>query len=70
MGNPIPEDDWSLSPAQFCEVENMGHTKFYQEVNSGRLEAVKIGSSTRILPAARRKWRASLPKYTPPRRPS
>lgn len=65
MDNAILEDDRSLSPAQFCELENIGHTKFYQEVNSGRLEAVKIGTSTRILPTARRKWRSNLPRYRP-----
>lgn len=58
-------DEGSYTPASFCEKENIGHTTFYKEVNSGRLEAVKIGSSTRILPAARRKWRANLPKYKP-----
>lgn len=59
------EDGPSDTPDSFCKKENIGHTKFYDEVNSGRLEAVKIGSRTMILPAARRKWRAKLPRYRP-----
>ena len=58
-------DDASLTPAEFCKAENIGKTTFYQEVNSGRLEAKKIGSRTVVLPAARRRWRDNLPDYVP-----
>ena len=58
-------DDASLTPAEFCKVEKIGHTTFYQEVNSGRLKAKKIGTRTIILPAERRRWRANLPDYEP-----
>ena len=58
-------DGASLTPSEFCKAENIGKTTFYQEVNSGRLEAKKIGSRTVVLPAARRRWRANLPDYVP-----
>ena len=58
-------DEGSDTPASFCKKENIGHTKFYEEVNSGRLKAKKIGSRTIILPAERRRWRANLPDYVP-----
>ena len=58
-------DDASLTPAEFCKKENIGKTTFYQEVNSGRLGAKKVGSRTVVLPAARRRWRANLPDYVP-----
>ena len=58
-------DDASLTPAEFCKAENIGHTKFYEEVNSGRLKAKKIGTRTIVLPEERRRWRANLPDYVP-----
>ena len=58
-------DEGSDTPASFCKKENIGHTKFYEEVNSGRLKAKKIGSKTVVLPEERRRWRANLPDYVP-----
>ena len=62
---PFSDDGPMLSIDAFCEEEDIGKTTFYQEVNAGRLEAVKIGKSTKVRLAARRKWRANLPKYMP-----
>ena len=58
-------DEGSDTPASFCKKENIGHTKFYEEVNSGRLKAKKVGRRTIILPAERRRWRNNLPDYEP-----
>lgn len=62
---PDDTDGESYTVGGFCKAENIGHTKFYEEVNSGRLRAKKIGRKTIILPEDRRKWRASLPEYVP-----
>ena len=62
---PDDTDGESYTVDEFCEVEKIGHTTFYQELNSGRLKAKKIGNRTVILPAERRRWRANLPDYEP-----
>lgn len=65
LAPPNDAEGESFTVDSFCKAENIGHTKFYEEVNSGRLRAKKIGRKTIVLPEDRRKWRASLPEYVP-----
>ena len=44
--------------------------KLYQEIRSGRLRAVKMGRSTRILVSDLRKYLATLPAIEPKAAPS
>ena len=66
VSNPADEADGeSHTVAEFCELEKIGKTKFYQEANSGRLRVKKIGSKSIVLAEDRRTWRKSLPDYRP-----
>jgi excisionase family DNA binding protein len=51
----------ALTVREFCERYRLGHTKAYEEINSGRLRAVKCGSRTLILARDARAWERSLP---------
>ena len=56
----IPE---LLTLDEFCRVTNTGKTKAYQEINAGRLKAIKHGRCTRISREALHEWIKSLPDY-------
>ena len=43
---PSPKRFYTV--AQVCEYLAIGKTTFYKEVNSGRMQTVKVGGSTRI----------------------
>jgi excisionase family DNA binding protein len=45
---------------EFCHVYELGRTKAYQEMNAGRLRAVKIGSKTIIRADDAEEWLANL----------
>ncbi|WP_210035471.1 helix-turn-helix domain-containing protein [Methylobacterium sp. PvR107] len=47
---------------EFCELHKIGRTSFYKEIQTGRLEAVKVGSKTLITSAAAARWLADLPR--------
>jgi hypothetical protein len=51
----------ALTVREFCERYPLGHTKAYEEINAGRLRAVKCGSRTLILARDARAWERSLP---------
>jgi excisionase family DNA binding protein len=53
------------SKNDFCRRNHIGHTKFYELLNSGQLRAVKVGSKTLIDEAEEERWKASLPPYEP-----
>lgn len=51
----------AMSVAQFCRWASIGKTKFYEELNSQRLMARKLGAKTIILRDDAEKWLRSLP---------
>jgi len=53
-------DAYSIS--LFCDRFQIGRTKFYEEVKSGRLSARKIGTKTLILRPDAERWATSLPQ--------
>jgi hypothetical protein len=55
---------------EFAQANGMGLTLAYEELNSGRLEARKIGTKTMISPEAEAAWKARLPRYKPTGVPS
>jgi hypothetical protein len=52
----------AFSPAEFQRRFNIGNSKFYDELRSGRLRAVKNGAKTLILYADAKAWAAQLPE--------
>jgi len=40
--------DRAYTMAEYCQRYKVGRTKAYQEINAGRLKAVKVGSKTII----------------------
>jgi excisionase family DNA binding protein len=50
----------AYSIGEFCRLYELGRTKTYQEINAGRLKAVKIGSKTLIRADDAEAWLASL----------
>jgi excisionase family DNA binding protein len=51
----------AMSIAKFCAVYNIGRTKFYQELNAGRIAARKSGTRTLIERSEAERWLRSLP---------
>lgn len=45
----------------FCAAYQIGSTKAYEEIKSGRLTARKLGKRTLILAADAEAWSAALP---------
>lgn len=58
-------DDQLITIREFCALFRVGRTRTYQLLNSGAIEAVKNGVSTRIVLASARKWAAALPRIPP-----
>lgn len=54
-----------LKPAEFCQRFGIGRTKFYEEINEGRLKAKKVGRHTRVSVDAAREWFAGHSDYQP-----
>jgi excisionase family DNA binding protein len=50
----------AMSVKEFCEKYRIGTTKFYEEVKSGRLRAVKCGTRTLVLNRDSRAWERTL----------
>ncbi len=46
---------------QFCADHGIGRTKFYDEINAGRLRAVSSGGRTLVLDEDAEAWRRALP---------
>jgi excisionase family DNA binding protein len=59
--DPQGDEPSLLSVAQTERRLNVGHTKLYELISEGRLEAVKQGRSTRVRTASVRSYEASLP---------
>ena len=51
----------ALSIGGFCRLYNQGRTRTYEEINSGRLRAVKAGKRTLIRRCDAEAWAAALP---------
>lgn len=45
---------------EFCQIYQLGRTKTYEEIASGRLTAVKVGSRTIIRADDAEAWLANL----------
>lgn len=54
-----------MTKADFCRRYKVGHTKFYELLNSGDLRAVKCGAKTLIDETEAERWKAPLPAYAP-----
>jgi hypothetical protein len=55
------EELGAMTVKQFGARYHLGHTKIYEEINAGRLRAVKCGSRTLILVRDAGVWERSLP---------
>lgn len=51
----------ALSLAGFCKLYNIGKTRAYEELATGRLAAKKIGRKTVILRSEAVRWANALP---------
>ncbi len=49
---------------EVTKLIGLGRTRVYQEINSGRLSAVKSGKRTLIARSAIEEWLHKLPDYT------
>ena len=45
------------------ELLGIGRTKFYQELNAGRIKALKVGTRTLIPEESITAWLSNLPAY-------
>jgi excisionase family DNA binding protein len=54
----------AMSVDQCCEYIGVRKTKFYAEVNSGRLELRKIGSKSVVFRSEAERWLHALPAAT------
>jgi excisionase family DNA binding protein len=45
------------------EILSIGRTKFYQELNAGRIKALKVGKRTLVTQESIDNWLKSLPSY-------
>ncbi|MEP3277055.1 MAG: DNA-binding protein [Stappiaceae bacterium] len=57
-----PENRGALTVDEFCGWASIGRTKFYQEVNEGRIKIRKIGRKSVITMPDALKWVSSLPE--------
>jgi excisionase family DNA binding protein len=51
----------AMTVDEFCGKYRIGRTKFYEEINAGRLRAVKCGTRTLVLNRDSRTWERLLP---------
>jgi hypothetical protein len=54
-----------MTVKELAQANGIGLTLAYEELNTGRLEAIKVGSKTMITPEAEAAWKARLPRYKP-----
>jgi hypothetical protein len=57
--------DGAMTIQQFCGLYKIGRTTAYDEINTGRLRAVKAKRRTLISQDAAREWFDSLPEIKP-----
>ncbi len=51
------------TPEEASKIIRLGRTKLYEELNSGRLKAFKVGKSTLISETHIQEWMEALPAY-------
>ena len=61
--NIIKGNNMHHSINKSLELLGIGRTKFYQELNAGRIKAIKVGTRTLIPQESIDSWLASLPAY-------
>jgi hypothetical protein len=54
-----------MTVKELAQANGIGLTLAYEDLNAGRLEAIKVGSKTMIAPEAEAAWKACLPRYKP-----
>lgn len=54
-----------LTIREFCDIYGVKRTRAYALIDEGAVEAVKIGSSTRIIAESAEIWAAKLPRVRP-----
>lgn len=54
-----------LTIKEFCAAYGVGHTRAYELIDLGEIEAVKIGRSTRIVVDSADAWVCALERVTP-----
>ena len=59
MGDRNRHDFTFMTVREFMDWARIGRTKTYEEINSGRLVAVKVGRKTLIPPGAAGDWARS-----------
>jgi excisionase family DNA binding protein len=62
--NP-PSNDGALNIDEFCAEYRVGRSTVYEQINAGRLPAVKVGRRTLIPRSGARDWFQSLPSLAP-----
>lgn len=65
MNDPQEKSLYSIS--EVIKLAGIGRTKLYQELNSGRLKAVKIGKRTCVAKTDFNLWLSKLEEYLPER---
>jgi hypothetical protein len=60
----------AMTVREFCARYKIGTTKFYEELGSGRLRAVKCGNRTLILISDAKVWENTLSAVHPPQSPT
>jgi excisionase family DNA binding protein len=61
----IPKEKALYSIPEIIEMIGIGRTRLYQELNSGKLKAVKIGKRTCVTKASLEAWLSKLEGYFP-----
>ena len=59
----------AMTVKEFCQKYGIGRTKFYEEINAGRLRAVKCGNRTLVLNRDSKAWEHILPVAGSPQLP-
>lgn len=60
-----PQEKVLYSISEVIEMAGIGRTRLYQELNSGRLKALKIGKRTCVTRANLEAWLLKLEGYLP-----
>lgn len=63
---PEPAVGAMLTVKETCGRLRVSHNAVYREIREGRLKAIKLGRSTRILEADLSAWIAALPQKQAP----